>query len=104
MNRHFAKSEDGISLEYAPSEFDYNGLHYNATNSEEIYNAIGYLRFIKTEMPYKEGYYFTAFYEVENNELVEKWEEHEEPEAPIYDVATEEDIRIAIKEGVNSID
>lgn len=104
MNRHFAKSEDGFLLEYAPSEFDYNGLHYNATNSEEIYNDLGYLRFVRTDMPYKEGYYFTVFYEVEDNTLVEKWQEHEEPEVIPNDVATEEDIRIAIKEGVNSID
>jgi len=87
MNRNFAKSEDGFLLEYAPSEFDYNGLHYNATNSEEIYNDLGYLRFIKTEMPYKEGYYFTVFYEVEDNTLVEKWQEHEEP---VPDASTEE--------------
>lgn len=99
MNRNFAKTDDGISLEFAPREFDYNGIRYNATNSEEIYNAIGYFRLVRTEMPYKEGFYFTAFYEVEDNELVEKWEEHEEPE-----VATEEDIQNAIAEGVNSID
>ena len=103
-NRNFAKSIDGISLEFAPSEFDFNGTHYNATNSEEIYNAIGYFRFERTEAPSKEGFYFTPFYELENNVLVEKWQEHEEPETPIYDVATEQDIQNAISEGVNSID
>lgn len=104
MNRNFAKSEDGFLLEYAPSEFDYKGLHYNATNSEEIYNDLGYLRFVRTDMPYKEGYYFTAFYEALDNTLVEKWQEHEEPEVVPNEVATEEDIRLAIEEGVNSID
>lgn len=79
MNRNFAKSEDGISLEFAPSEFDFNGVHYNATNSEEVYNAIGYFRFERTEAPSKEGFYFTPFYELENNVLLQKWEEHENP-------------------------
>ena len=44
MNINFAKSEDGISIEFAPSEFDFNGVRYNATNSEEVYNKIGYFR------------------------------------------------------------
>lgn len=81
-NRNFAKSEDGIFLEFAPSEFNFNGVHYNATNSEETYNAIGYLRFERTEMPEKEGFHYVPFYEVENNVLVEKWEEHEIPPEP----------------------
>ena len=101
MNRNFAKSIDGISLEFAPSEFDFNGVHYNATNREEIYNAIGYLRFERTEMPRKEGFYFTPFYETENNVLLEKWEEHEIPEEKSFG---EEEIKKAVAEGVNSID
>lgn len=79
MNRNFAKSIDGISLEFAPSEFDFKGVRYNATNNEEIYNAMGYFRFERTEAPSKEGFYYTPFYEVENNVLLEKWEEHENP-------------------------
>lgn len=104
MNLNFAKTKDGYSLEYAPSEFDYKGVHYNATNSEEIYNDLGYLRLVRTDTPYKDGYYFTAFYEVENNTLVEKWQEHEESKVIPDEVATEEDIQNAIVEGVNSID
>ena len=79
MNRNFAKSIDGISLEFAPSEFDYNGVRYNATNSEEIYNKIGYLRFERTEAPIKDGFYYAPFYEEENGVLLQKWEEHENP-------------------------
>jgi hypothetical protein len=89
MNRNFAKSIDGISLEFAPSEFDYEGVHYNATNNEEIYNAIGYFRFERTEAPIKEGFYFSPFYEVEGNVLVQKWEEHEdvvEEETNVYEL------------------
>lgn len=106
-NRYFAKSEDGKSLEYAPSEFNYNGVHYNATNSEEIYNAIGYFRFEHTTMPFKDGFFYTPFYEVEDNILVEKWEEHEfsdEPVEPTGEYATDEELQAAIREGVNSID
>lgn len=101
-NRNYAKTEDGIFLEFAPREFAYNGIFYNATNSEEIYNDLGYFKLERTEMPYKEGFYYTAYYEVIDNKLVEKWEEHEEP--PVMEVVTEEQIRIAIEEGVNSID
>lgn len=90
MNRNFAKSEDGISLEFAPSEFNFNGVHYNATNSEEIYNAIGYFRFERTEAPSKDGFYFTPFYEEENGVLLQKWEEHENPpeeeETDVYEL------------------
>ncbi len=101
MNRNFAKSIGGTSLEFAPSEFDFNGVHYNATNSEEIYNAIGYLRFERTEAPGRENFYYIPFYEEENGVLLQKWEEHEIPKEENFG---EEDIKKAIEEGVNSID
>ena len=101
MNRNFAKSEDGISLEFAPSEFDYKGVHYNATNNEEIYNAIGYFRFEKTEAPVKDGFFYVPFYEEENGALLQKWKEHEIPKEESFG---EEEIKKAIAEGVNSID
>lgn len=101
MNRNFAKSEDGISLEFAPSEFEFNGVRYNATNSEEIYNAIGYFRFERTEAPVKDGFYYVPFYEEENGALLQKWKEHEIPKEESFG---EEEIKKAIAEGVNSID
>lgn len=101
MNRNFAKSEDGISLEFAPGEFDFNGVHYNATNSEEVYNKIGYLRFERTEAPVKDGFYYVPFYKEENGVLLQKWEEHEIPEEKSFG---EEEIKKAVAEGVNSID
>ena len=101
MNRNFAKSIDGISLEFAPSEFDFGGVHYNATNSEEIYNAIGYFRFERTEAPVKDGFYYVPFYEEENGALLQKWKEHEIPKEESFG---EEEIEKAIAEGVNSID
>ena len=101
MNRNFAKREDGISIEFAPSEFDFNGVRYNATNSEEVYNAIGYFRFERTEAPVKDGFYYVPFYEEENGALLQKWKEHEIPKEESFG---EEEIKKAIAEGVNSID
>ncbi len=101
MNRNFAKSVDGITLEFAPREFDFNGVHYNATNSEEIYNKIGYLRFERTEAPTKDGFYYAPFYEEKNGVLLQKWKEHEVQEEESFG---EEEIKKAIAEGVNSID
>ncbi|MBQ5897344.1 MAG: hypothetical protein IIW81_02640 [Oscillospiraceae bacterium] len=101
MNRNFAKSEDGISLEFAPSEFDFNGVRYNATNSEEVYNKIGYFRLERTEAPVKDGFYYVPFYEEENGALLQKWKEHENPKEESFG---EEEIEKAIAEGVNSID
>ena len=101
MNRNFAKREDGISIEFAPSEFEFNGVRYNATNSEEIYNAIGYFRFERTEAPVKDGFYYVPFYEEENGALLQKWKEHEIPKEESFG---EEEIEKAIAEGVNSID
>lgn len=101
MNRNFAKSEDGISLEFAPSEFEFNGVRYNATNSEEVYNKIGYLRLERTEAPVKDGFFYVPFYEEENGALLQKWKEHEIPKEESFG---EEEIKKAIAEGVNSID
>lgn len=102
MNRNFAKTEDGKNLIFAPSEFEHGGVFYNATNSEEIYNRMGYLRYIRSEMPVKEGFYFVPYYVNEDNCLLQKWEE-KEVQKSTDDFATEEDIKNAIAEGVNSI-
>ena len=101
MNRNFAKREDGISIEFAPSEFDFNGVCYNATNSEEVYNKIGYFRLERTEAPVKDGFFYVPFYEEENGALLQKWKEHEIPKEESFG---EEEIEKAIAEGVNSID
>ena len=101
MNRNFAKSEDGISLEFAPSEFDFNGVRYNATNSEEVYNKIGYCRLERTDATVKDGFFYVPFYEEENGALLQKWKEHEIPKEESFG---EEEIEKAIAEGVNSID
>ena len=102
MNWNFAKTEDGKNLLFAPSEFDYKGVHYNATNNERIYNDIGYFRLARTEAPIaEEGFYFEPYYVLENNVLLERWEEHEIPQEERFG---KEEIENAIKKGVNSID
>lgn len=95
-NYKFAKTEDGVNLEYAPAEFDLEGVHYNSTNWDEHYNAIGYYALVRTESPVKEGYYYTPKYTRSQRQgerydregvwstytqeiLLEEWEEHENP-------------------------
>ena len=102
FNKNFAKSPDGVLLEFAPREFDFSGVHYNATNSEEIYRELGYLRLVLSKVPEKEGFYYTDFYEEEENLLVQKWKEHEISD--FEEKVTVESIKKAIAEGVNGID
>ncbi len=78
-NRNFAKSEDGTKLVYAPGEFDFGGVHYNAANDEKIYNKMGYLRYIRSSMPDKPGFYFTPYYKSKGKILYQKWQEHKYP-------------------------
>lgn len=81
-NRSFARFEDEKII-YAPAEFTFEGIRYNATNDERVYNAMGYYKYIRTEAPEKEGYYYTPYYEIENGKLVRKWQENEiEKEIP----------------------
>lgn len=121
-NWKFAKSEDGLSLEYAPAEFDIDGIHYNSTTWDEYYNAIGYYFIVRNDMPEKEGYYYTPKYTRSQKQnqrysqegvwetytqeiLLEEWEEHKvlEPE-PVEETVTEAELQTTIQEGVNSID
>lgn len=80
-NKSFAKTEDGKILIFAPAQFEHGGIKYNATNREDIYNAIGFYKYVETEMPVKEGYYYSAYYEKNGNVLYQKWEEHKIEEA-----------------------
>lgn len=82
----FAKTEDGVNLEYAPIPLFIDGVNV-WTNEEAKYNSLGYYEIVRTESPTKEGYYYSSFYELEENKLVEKWEEHE---IPVYELTEEE--------------
>ena len=39
--------------------------------------SCGYLPVIENTKPVKEGYYHTPYYEQEENEIIQKWKEHE---------------------------
>ena len=55
-----------------------------------------------SKVPEKEGFYYTDFYEEEENLLVQKWKEHEILD--FEEKVTVESIKKAIEEGVNGID
>lgn len=76
-NYKFAKLNGSGGLEFAPLPLIIDGLNV-WTNVEAKYNSLGYYEVICTDTPQKEGYYYTFYYEIENNKLVQKWEEHEE--------------------------
>lgn len=77
-NFKFAKINESGGLEYAPLPLVINGENV-WTNIEAEYNALGYYEIKRTAMPEKEGYYFTDFWELAENKIVQRWEEHENP-------------------------
>lgn len=102
-NRNFAKLNEGRSLVYAPLPLIVNGENV-WTNTPEVYIGQGYYPLIKTDMPVKEGFYYTSYwtYDTDNKICHEEWEEHKIP-TPV-EAVTEEEIKVVIQEGVNSID
>lgn len=77
-NYKYAKIKEDGTLEYAPLPLIINGEKV-WTNIEGEYNKLGFYEITKTEMPEKEGYYYTVFWELENNKIVQRWQEHENP-------------------------
>lgn len=77
-NYHFAKLNESGGLEYAPLPLVINGENV-WTNIEAEYNALGFYEIKRTEMPEKEGFYYTDFWELAENKIVQRWEEHENP-------------------------
>ena len=77
-NFKFARINESGGLEYAPLPLVIDGVNV-WTNIEAEYNALGFYEIKRTEMPEKEGFYYTAFWELENNKIVQRWEEHEAP-------------------------
>ena len=99
-NKSFGKLENG-ALYYAPLPLVINGENI-WTNVEKVYNEQGYYVIERTQAPTKEGYYYTYYWEMGNNKIVQHWEEHEEPKSE--ETVTETELQAAIQEGVNSID
>lgn len=77
-NYRFAKLNESGGLEYAPLPLVINGENV-WTNIEGTYNEQGYNLIERTDTPIKEGYYYTDYWELENNKIVQRWEEHENP-------------------------
>ena len=77
-NYRYAKLNESGGLEYAPLPLVINGENV-WTNIEAEYNALGFYEIKRTEMPEKEGYYYTVFWELAENKIVQRWEEHEAP-------------------------
>lgn len=106
FNRNFAKLENGV-LTYAPVPLVIDGENV-WTNDETIYLEQGYYKVVRTEVPVNEGFYYTEYWEIEGDEIVQKWEEHvvepepEEPE-PVPEPDVWDEMAIAIAEGVNEV-
>ena len=77
-NYKFAKIKEDGALEYAPLPLVINSKNV-WTNIESEYNKLGFYEITRTAMPEKEGFYYTAFWELSENKIVQRWEEHEEP-------------------------
>ncbi len=77
-NFKFAKIKEDGTLEFPKLPLVIDGKNV-WTNIESEYNALGFYEITRTEMPEKEGYYYTDFWELAENKIVQRWEEHEEP-------------------------
>ena len=77
-NYKYAKIKEDGAIEYAPLPLVINGENV-WTNIEAEYNALGFYEIKRTEMPEKEGYYYTDFWELADNKIVQRWQEHENP-------------------------
>ena len=92
-NYRLAKVKEDGGLEYAPLPLVINGENV-WTNIESEYNKLGFYEIKRTEMPEKEGYYYTDYWELSENKIVQRWEEHENP---VYEPTEEEQYAEAAK-------
>ena len=77
-NFKYAKLNESGALEYAPLPLVINGEKV-WTNIEGTYNEQGYYLIERTDTPIKEGYYYTDYWELSDNKIVQRWQEHESP-------------------------
>lgn len=101
FNRDYGKIGENGKIEFAPVPLVIGGENF-WTNIPEKYLEQGYLPVVKTEKPEKEGFYYTEFFEKENEKIFVRWEEHEL--SPEEEVVTKKQINEAIAKGVNGID
>lgn len=106
----YAKIINATQIEYAPKSAIYNG-RFIINPPPDILINLGYLPFVKSDTPVEDNYYFTSFYEIEENQILQKWERHaieEQPELTMDDITeilVEQEYRICLLElGVNEND
>lgn len=106
----YAKLINATQIEYAPKSVIYCGKFIINPPSDILIN-LGYLPFVKTDTPIEDNCYFTPFYEIEDNQILQKWERHEIEEQPelttddITEILAEQEYRICLLElGVNEND
>ena len=106
----YAKFINATQIEYAPKSVTYNG-RFIINPPPEILTNLGYLPFVKADMPIEDNCYYTPYYEVKDNQILQKWERHEIEEQPeltndeIAEILAEQEYRICLLElGVNEND
>lgn len=106
----YAKLINLTQLEHAPKSVTYNG-RFIINPPPEILTDLGYLPIIKSDTPVEDNCYFTPFYEIEDNQILQKWERYEIEEQPeltndeIAEILAEQEYRICLLElGVNEND
>ena len=106
----YAKFINATQIEYAPKSVTYNGK-FIINPPPDILIDLSYLPFVKTDTPVEDNCYFTPFYEIEDNQILQKWERHEIEEQPeltndeIAEILAEQEYRICLLElGVNEND
>ena len=106
----YAKFINANKIEYAPKSVTYCVMLIINPQPDILIN-VGYLPFAKTDTPIEDNHYFTPFYEIEENQILQKWERHEIEEQPelttddITEILAEQEYRICLLElGVNEND
>ena len=106
----YAKFINATQIEYAPKSITYN-CRFIINPPPDILIDLGYLPFVKTDTPIEDNCYFTPFYEIEENQILQKWERHEIVEQPelttddITEILAEQEYRICLLElGVDESD
>lgn len=106
----YAKFISTTQIDYAPKSVTYCGK-FIINPPLEILADLGYMSVVKSDMPTEDNCYFTPFYEIEDNQILQKWERHEIAEQPelttdeIAEILAEQEYRICLLElGVNEND
>lgn len=106
----YAKFINANQIEYAKKSVTYNGK-FIINPPPEILTDLGYLPIIKSDTPIEDNCYYTPYYEVKDNQILQKWERHEIEEQPelttddITEILAEQEYRICLLElGVDEND